>query len=431
MKLIYAICFLYLWIAAVTGDWLDATGLSFQFRQLTKFLRNPMADSPIPILILDTDHPWLSEKRRWLESLPNVASAICDKSSPLWTSPSPGLEIPTDLFRRINIDNNKAGVNRLGWDNAVSRLSELRDCPAALEEVRHLHVYIYVHTGQYSDPLVDPDMPSELPGLFAEVLTLMPRLERLDWGLDPKDTMVFGEEFVRRNLTLLGVRHLVPGAQSHYLLPMCPNLETLEAGSFFHHASWNSSYRRNGDSRLQLVHSASSVSSLKEFLMLDNHWTIEKLEEVLKAMPNLIKLTMQGALGRDGNWPKDTSSKDGTIEVGKLLKRYLSVISRFPKLEQLHLPDSSNLDLGFDGGSWCGNAYMGASGRYYGRFVIKDSIDTTEIAGRIVMEAIPNLKVLTIGKTRGNFTQNENGKLEIIWPWTKRKELYTYEVFPL
>ncbi|KAI1413064.1 hypothetical protein F5Y13DRAFT_161460 [Hypoxylon sp. FL1857] len=426
MKIVYAICFAYLWAGSVTSSWLDALNLPLYFQQLSDFLQNPMANSWIPTFILDTDHPWLSANRRWLESYPDGASSLCDKSSPLWTSPSSGREIPTDLFHRINIDNNKAGVNRLGWYNAVSRLSELRDCAAALEDIRHLHVYIYVHSGQYSDPLVDPKMPPELPGLFAEVLARMPHLQRLDWGLDAKDTVSFREEFVRRSLTLPGVRHLVLGAQSHYLLPMCPSLETLEAGSFFHHASWNSGYRESRDSRLELVRTASAVSSLKEFLMLDNDWTTEKLEEVLGAMPNLLKFTMQGSLGGDRDWREDSSS-----EGGRLLRECLSVISKFAKLEQLHLPDSSELDLGFDGGHWCGNAYMGESGRRYGRSVVKDSIDATELAGNIVMEAIPHLNILSIGGTQANFTRNERSELEIVWPWTGRKEEYISEIYPL
>ncbi|KAI1371251.1 hypothetical protein F4677DRAFT_436354 [Hypoxylon crocopeplum] len=431
MKLAHGLCFLYMRVAAVAGAWLDIPDLPLYFQQLGQFLQIPMATSSIPTFILDTDHPWLSENRRWLESYPDVASALCDKSSPLWTDPSPGHEIPPDLFRRINIDNNKSGIDRLGWDNAVSRLRELRDCPAALEDVRHLHVYIYVHTGQYSDPLVEPEMPpTELPGLFAEVLTLMPNLERLDWGLNPNVADVFREEFVRRNLTLPSVRHLIPGAWSHYLLPMCLGLETLEAGSFFHHGSWNSGYREEGDPRRELVRAASVLSSLKEFLMLDSYQTTEKLEEVLEAMPNLTKLTMQGSLGRDIDWHESIISEDIARNRGGLLKKYLAVISRFPKLEQLGLPESSRLDLGFDGGNWCGNAYRGAGGRRYGRSVINKRVETTEIAGDIVAESLPHLKMLWIGEIQANLTHNENGDLQITWPWTGRKEEYTYEIFP-
>ncbi|KAI0844132.1 hypothetical protein F5Y00DRAFT_266860 [Daldinia vernicosa] len=387
-----------------------------------------MSNSLIPTFILDTNHEWLSENRDWLESYPDVASALCDKSSPLWTSPSPGHEIPTNLFSRINIDNNKVGVDRLGWDNAVSRLNELRNCTAALEDVRYLDVCIYVHTGQFSSPLVDSEMPSELPGLFAEVLASMPHLERLNWGLNAEHTVAFRDEFSRRNLTLPSVRHLVPGAQSHYLLSMCPGLETLEAGSFFHHASWNEGYRSGHDSRSDLVRAASAVKgSLKEFLMLGD-WTPKRLEEVLEAMPNLVKLTMQGPLDSDRYRLEEADTKPK--EDGQLLKKYLSIISRFPKLEQLHLPDSSNLDLGFDGGHWCGNAYDGEGGRSYGRSVVKQRVDTTELAGDMVMRAAPHLKILSIGETQANITRNDKGDLEIVWPWTGRKEEYAYEIFP-
>ncbi|KAI8959811.1 hypothetical protein F5Y11DRAFT_350109 [Daldinia sp. FL1419] len=385
-----------------------------------------MARSRIPTFILDTDHQWISENRDWLESYPDVANALCDKSSPLWTDPSPGREIPADLFGLINIDNNKASVSRLGWDNAVARLTELRNCSAVLEDVKYLHVYIYVHDGQYSDPLSESELPPKLPGLFADVLASMPHLERLDWGIGKEYSGVFGEEFTRRNLTLPSVRHLVPSPQSHYLLSICPNLEILEAGSFFHHGDWNSPRYKGRDSWLELVRAASTVSTLKE-LSLANRWSLDSLEEVLKAMPNLTKLTLQGSLGPE-RWI-DTDVNDGTHE-GKLLKEYLSVISKFPKLEQLHLPDSSDLNLGFDGGAWCGNAYDGEDGRKYGRSVVKENIDTTELAGDIVLKAVPHLQILSIGGNRANFTRNENGDFEIVWPWTERKEEYAYEIFP-
>ncbi|KAI1652683.1 hypothetical protein F4813DRAFT_377381 [Daldinia decipiens] len=434
MKLSYAIyClgrYLYIGAATIVSAWPIFPDLPFYFRHLSGFLQNLIANSLIPTFILDTDHPWLSENRGWLQSYPDVAGALCDKSSLLWTSPSPGHEIPTDLFSRIDINNNKVGISRLGWDNAVSRLKELRNCTAALEDVRYLNVYIFVHTGKFSDPLVDSEMPSELPGLFAEVLTSMPHLERLNWGLDAEHTVAFRDEFLRRNLTLPSVRHLVPGAQSHYLLPMCPGLETLEAGSFFHHASWNEPYREGCDSRFDLVRAASSVNGLREFLMLDE-WTPERLEEVLEAMPNLVKLTMEGRLKSRRHWSEDTGEEEETKEKGKLLKKCLSIISRFPKLEELHLPHSSGLHLGFEGGNWCGNAYDGKHGRRYGRSVVKQVVDTTELAGDIAMKAVPHLKTLSIGRTQANFTRNENGDFEIVWPWTGRKEEYAYEIYPL
>ncbi|KAI0106934.1 hypothetical protein F4814DRAFT_452146 [Daldinia grandis] len=408
-----------------------------------------MADSLIPTFVLDTDHPWLSEENcGWLESYPDVATALCDKSSPLWTSPSPGHEIPTDLFTRIRISNNEAGSNRLGWNNAVSRLNELRNCTAALEDVRYLYVNIFVHTDQGSDPLIDPEMPSELPGLFAEVLASMPSLEKLEWRLRTEDTVAFRDEFSRRDLTLPSVRHLVPDAQSHYLIPMCPSLETLEAGIDYYYTSWNKWYGESRGSKHDIVRAASAVNSIKELLIGDD-WTPKKLEEVLEAMPNLVKLTIQGSLDPDRHLREDIGSEEDPEEKGKLLEasfnivspvetrynltllqEYLSIISRFPKLEQLHLPGPAELGLGFDGGHWCGNAYDGEYGRHYGRTVVNERIDITELAGDMVMKAVPHLKILSIDDTQANLTRSEDGGLEIVWEWTGRKEEYAYEFFP-
>ncbi|KAI1802873.1 hypothetical protein F4811DRAFT_368057 [Daldinia bambusicola] len=387
-----------------------------------------MENSPVPTFILDTHHPWLYRNHKWLKSYPDVANALCDKSSSLWTNPDPNDEIPADLFSRINIDNNKAGPNRLGWDNAISRLGELRNCPAALEDVRHLHVYIFLHEGKYSNPLVDPKMPSELPGLFIDAFASMPNLERLDWGLDIEATAAFGEEFARRNLTLPTVRHLVPGAQSHYLLAMCPALEILEAGSFFHHHSWNELKREGRNSHLDLVRAASAVSSLKEFLMHDN-WSTEMLEEVLKAMPNLVKLTIQGSLFSIAHRYTNRDLEEAR-EDGELLKRFLSILSKFPKLEHLILPSASYLELGFDGGHWCGNAYHGKSGREYGRSVLRTYIEKTEFAGDMAVKALPHLKTLTIDRDQATLIHKDNGDIEMSWPWTGRVEDYVHEIYP-
>ncbi|OTB19455.1 hypothetical protein K445DRAFT_19062 [Daldinia sp. EC12] len=407
-----------------------------------------MTNSSIPTFILDTDHPWLSENRPWLESYPDVANVLSDKSSPLWTNPSPGREIPADLFSRINIDNNKPGESRLGWDNAIARLAELRSCAAALQDVEYLHVYIYVHESQVNNGLVDGEMPSELPGMFADVLASMPHLERLDWGLDIEHTVAFGEEFARRNLILPNVRHLVPGAGSHYLISMCPALEILEAGSFFHHASWSKPISVDQYSRCNLVRAASAASNLKEFTLLGG-WSTRMLEEVLKAMPNLVKLSIEGALySIESPYEFEDLTRE-TWEEGELLKahydicsmikepfiltktqRYLSIISKFPKLEQLCLPESSELELGFKGGSRCGNSYRGPKGKEYGRSVTRRSIEITELAGDMVTKAIPNLKILSIGDCQATLIHNDNGDVEVVWPWTGKVEDFVSEAFP-
>ncbi|KAI2616774.1 hypothetical protein GGR54DRAFT_641366 [Hypoxylon sp. NC1633] len=431
MKPTRILYFISLWAATISA-WPDIRNLPTYLPRLDSLQKFLMSKSPIPTIISDTDHPWLSENEHWLKSYPDVTQALCDKTSPLWTGQEPGKAIPSDLFHRLNIDNNKAGISRLGWANAIDRLHELRKCPAALGDVKHLHVDIELHIGSYYGSGQEKLLPlPELPELFAEVLASMPQLETLDWGIDARATNVFREEFTRQGLILPTVRKLTLGAQSHYMVPMCPGLETLVGGSFFHHGSWNPVYRIEGKPQLELVRvSASVASTLTELTIMDT-WTTETLEEVLKATPNITVFIMQGALKGARGWANDHgSSEDVLEEEGSLLKKVMSVISRFPQLEELHLPESSELDLGFDGGAWCGNAYEGPEGREYGRQVDRQRMETTEAAGSIVVDSLPHLKRFSIGSTPANITRSEDGNVQVSWPWTGREDEYVHDFWP-
>jgi len=95
------------------------------------------------------------------------------------------------------------------------------------------------------------------------------------------------------------------------------------------------------------------------------------------------------------------------------------------------LPYSSELGLGFDGGAWCGNAYDGAGGRAYGREVVKESVDTAEMASKLTMAELPGLESLHIGGSVGNITRVEVGGPQVLWPWSGRVEEYALEAWPL
>jgi hypothetical protein len=250
--------------------------------QILQFPFNLFGSPPskIPQFILDADHPWINENRPWLEQYPGVQHALDHHNSTLWTNPAPSRAVPADLFRRLVIDNSKAGVSRHGWANAVARLREMKDCLAALHDVEHLYVDIYVHDGPYSTLQEASEPPAELPPLFADVLASMPRLAKLEWGIKADQTRVFEKAFGQRNLTLPSVQHLIPGAFSDYMVRMCPNLEVLEGGSYFNHWSWNEYLPDMPDPRLLLVRSAATAKNITEFVMSagSGEWYTELLE---------------------------------------------------------------------------------------------------------------------------------------------------------
>lgn len=101
---------------------------------------------------------------------------------------------------------------------------------------------------------------------------------------------------------------------------------------------------------------------------------------------------------------------------------FINILARFPSLEHLRLPPAQGLDLGFDGGPWCGNAYMGPNGEALSQRVSRQSEHTTELAGRIVLKRLPGLKSLEIGSSRANFSLDNSGDMNVEWPWTDQKE---------
>jgi len=246
---------------------------------------NPLRRSTIPQFILDARHPWIIANQRKLERLPNAEVFLCstpdtksdeakEKETTLFGEQ---LEIPPDLFDKLEIDNNRAGVSRPGWPNAFERLSEMKRCQRALNQVKTLEVNIYVHSGKYSDwylrSLEPLQPPEQLLTLFGDVLESMTSLETLRWGIGKEDTHFFEEAFKSRNLTLPSVKHLAPGPFSEYLVGMCPNLERLESGGGF---MWYHGHMPdNRDWRLLFIQSAVSAPKLKRFAMVGANagWT--------------------------------------------------------------------------------------------------------------------------------------------------------------
>ncbi len=187
------------------------------------------------------------------------------------------LQIQNDLFYELEINNNRAGISRPGWPNALERLGEMKTCQRALSQVKTLEVDIYVHEGEYQDTFLkflEPSQPPEqLLNLFGDVLESMTNLEQLKWGLRKEDTHLFEEAFKSRNLTLPSVKSLEPGPSSHYMVDMCPNIEKLKNGGGF---MWYHGYMLDGrDWGLMLIQAASSTTKLKRFAMVGGHngWT--------------------------------------------------------------------------------------------------------------------------------------------------------------
>lgn len=142
-----------------------------------------------------------------------------------------------------------------------------------MEGVRHLDVDL----DTYGGPKLPP---AGLPEFFADVLPRLSNLERLDWGMGAEANREFEHAFVAKGLMLPRVRYLQPGAGSDYLVSRCPNVEVLEAGSFFHHASWNSPAGGSHVHRSELIKASTGLENLKEWRLSTggSGWTLDMLE---------------------------------------------------------------------------------------------------------------------------------------------------------
>jgi hypothetical protein len=179
---------------------------SFQ-QPLMNLIDNAFRRSTVPQFILDARHPWILDNQRKLERLPNVAAFLCSgpdsesiESTGIETETRrEELEIPSDLFDKLEINNSRAGISRPGWQNALERLSETKQCQRALNQVKTLEVNIYVHRGKFSNQylkILEPSQPPEhLLTSFGDVLKSMTNLETLKWGIPKEETYFFEESF--------------------------------------------------------------------------------------------------------------------------------------------------------------------------------------------------------------------------------------------
>jgi hypothetical protein len=251
---------------------------SFQ-QPLRNLIDNPFRQSTIPQFLIDSRHPWILAHRRQLERLPNAEAFLCTEVVDCRT----GFEIPPDIFNRLEVNNNRYGISSPGWPSALERFTEMSKCPRALQQVRELDIDIFVYDSRNSDisnKLLEPSLPPpQLIAIFGDVLESMSSLEKLTYKIPKEYTRLFGQAFQARTLTLPSVRHLEPGPWSHYLVRMCPNLESLANGGGY---QWNHGYLPEEFGyrfqwAFEFIQATVSSPKLRRFSMVGGHdgWSPE------------------------------------------------------------------------------------------------------------------------------------------------------------
>ncbi|TDZ22808.1 hypothetical protein Cob_v004381 [Colletotrichum orbiculare MAFF 240422] len=345
----------------------------------------PVPTQHIPQFILDAESPWVYANAKDLASLgEEVVDLFCKPITAQMEGADTGHtgldggNVPPDFFRRLEIDNNRWGINRPGWENARDRLQELKACPRALEEVEELVVDVFVlDSGARQEPKLPPP---EVLELFPEVLGMMKGLKMLQWNVRGEgENEVLGAAFKAAGTKVEALRRLTAGVNAAWLMEVAPGLElvTVKPDGV---TSWSEEGRQRTEG---WVRTAAGLEQLKGLDLGRVEW-LDRMNEVLpEVLPDIEELWVG---------PLAASYPTGFREDGDKLRNVTKSLASLSKLKKLHLPWSADLQLGFDGGPWCGNAYDGPEGAALWRRVRLADLNATQQAGEIVKANIPQLK---------------------------------------
>jgi hypothetical protein len=256
-----------------------------------------------PQFIKDLDHPFAINSRFGIDTLDNPAETLCNPDSVERRSSA---EIPRDLFKRIKVSNEW----KL-WSLIDLQLSEILDCPEALNTIEEFDVHIDLN--ETSLP------PSSTLDLFVQLFIKTPQMKNLTWegtilkyeGREELPPSPIEQHFILHNVQFPGVTTMILGPNLHFLVPMAPNLQSLSSSSDPGWGRWRrwDFPRPLGNPTLGLVKAASRASKLREFELVAL-WTSELTSEFHPGFPDLETIRLHGSL--DGFGP------DG-YELGEIL----------------------------------------------------------------------------------------------------------------
>ncbi|KAJ3538401.1 hypothetical protein NM208_g5921 [Fusarium decemcellulare] len=379
-----------------------------------------------PQFILDTNHHWVYEHLELLEGLSSY-----DGLYNLGLNSDPILgKVPEDLFKSVSIDGskNESGLDGVfGWLNADSRLREILDCKTALDTCESLRISIERKPCRGSglgDLLWEPTSPPKhLPGLLADVLSSMAKLEKLEFistSYQASTVQLFETEFRTRGLVLPTVVSLVLGPNMHFLIDMCPNLRSLDSSKGY---PWYPRMLSEGSERNDFINATKTAPQLEEFGM-HMRWNATDLEQVLANMPQIKTLRLNGMISRIDS--HIYCYCEGLPLTRKKIKNIASALGRFPSLNTLHLPQSFGTGL-FQGGP-AGSKFgpRSASGTQTRRRVTRLAMWMIDEVSKMIIAEAPNLKKLVIG----NLSSILIYKGKVFWPWTGHMREFLLEAWP-
>lgn len=218
--------------------------------------------------------------------------------------------------------------------------------------------------------------PKSFPRRLARLLPQFDRVRKLTVIVPNYSGTIFKKTFESCGLELPNVRILILNSHLEWLVPMCPNLEVLSTSSVHWLTSSNGTWPT--EQPFELIKAAGKARNLSYFEMHED-WNIELLQAVLRSMPNIQSLAMPGRRYHDG------------------IETLLPTLSQFRHLRTLSLSGPAGLDVGFDGGPTCGNAFFGPGGAEYQRQVEEESRRAVLYVGTMVFRTLDGLEHLYVG----------------------------------
>jgi len=249
----------------------------------------------VPQFLLDTGHSWIKKDPLDLRRNPNAKHLLSSLDSTLRPPANATADdfeknkyYPADLFRKLEIDNSRYGINRPGWQNAIDRLTEILDSPAALQDVEVFVVDIYnhgyAHFWEYSMYLDSVKMPARLPDLMAKALKSMPNLRRLEWSVKKPYVDDFASAFEDHGIHLDGVRELKVSPFSEFLVRVCPSLEILEPNRGLEPCWRWKFWEDDEDPKHILLKAARGAGKVRKFQVNEGTWKWDKRTVKCKSM---------------------------------------------------------------------------------------------------------------------------------------------------
>ena len=107
-------------------------------------------------------------------------------------------------------------------------------------------------------------------------------------------------------------------------------------------------------------------------------------------------------------------------------------LKRAANLKTLQLPESFELDIGFDGGPLCGNVYRGPNGYLTRRQVQRKHIEAVEKASSMAWAALTYLENIYIWSNSPTSVERDEKRtvVKISWPWSDGVEEFLQKKYP-